>query len=103
MRKIPETELLLANDAAVHDLSEPAIFKMGNRDRILADPEYNKVAALTIRGWTVEGNVAWALYDGTVKSDPLNTAFWVVERFTVEDGYIHEILASVTIRDAAKH
>ncbi len=92
--KIPAEQVPLADDVAVYELGQSPTFKVGNRKVILSNPDYELVEALRIQSWNVDGNTAWAVYGGSLKANPGVTAFWVIERFTIKDGLIHEIFAA---------
>ena len=92
--KAPAERVPLADDVAAYELGQSPTFKAGNRKLILSNPEYHLVEAIRVQSWNVDGNTAWAVYDGSLKSNPGATAFWVIERFTIKDGLIHEIFAA---------
>ena len=94
VRKIPADQVPLADDVASYELGQSPSFKAGNRKLLLSNPDYDLLEAISVRSWNVDGDTAWAIYDGSLKSNPGVTAFWVIERFTIKDGLIREILAA---------
>jgi hypothetical protein len=50
-----------------------------------------EILRITNRQWTVDGNVAFVVYDGYLRRDPSTPSFFVAERFTIENGLIAEI------------
>jgi hypothetical protein len=92
---IPPEQELLADDVSRHLLGTPCINAAGNRAKIVAaQPRSFVIAAIRNRRWTIDGNQAWILYDGYLKSDPSKPQFDVAERITVEKGLISEILVA---------
>jgi hypothetical protein len=85
----------IEGDVSRHLLGTPCINAAGNRAKIVAaQPRSFVIAAIRNRRWTIDGNQAWILYDGYLKSDPSKPQFDVAERITVEKGLISEILVA---------
>jgi hypothetical protein len=89
---------LVADDVSRHRMGTAPDHKPGNRAKLIADMSHSVIAAIKNRQWTVEGNQAWILYDGYLKTDPENPGFYVSERITVENGLIKEILVTGVAR-----
>lgn len=86
----PEKQLL-ADDVSRHSLGNPPNHVAGNAAKIKADRGSSVIAAIKNRKWSVDGNAAWIVYDGYLKSDPSKPLFYVAERLTIEKGLIREI------------
>jgi hypothetical protein len=87
----PEMQLF-TDDISRHRIGTSPNFAPGNRAKLLAEDSHKVIAAIKNRQWTVDGDVAWILYDGYLKANPDKPAFYVAERFTLEKGLIREIL-----------
>jgi hypothetical protein len=95
---LPPEKQLFADDVSRHHIGTPPDFMPGNRARLMAEDSHKVISAIRNRRWTVEGDVAWILYDGYLKKDPDKIGFYVAERITLEKGQIHEILvADITL------
>lgn len=95
---IPPERQLLADDVSRHMVGKQADFKAGNARKIIADNSHAVIGAIKNRQWVVDGNQAWILYDGYLKSDPSKPGFNVAERLTIEHGLIKEILVAAVAR-----
>ena len=90
---IPPEKELLADDVARHLIGTPRVNAPGGRAKIISvQPASFVIGAIRNRRWTVDGDDAWILYDGYLKSDPSKPGFDVAERITVEKGLIREIM-----------
>jgi len=95
---LPPEKQLFADDVSRHHIGTPPSFASGNRAKLIAEDSHKVISAIRNRRWTVEGNTAWILYDGYLKTAPDKIGFYVAERITLEKGLIHEILvADITI------
>jgi hypothetical protein len=95
---LPPEKQLLADDVSRHRIGTPPSFAPGNRARLIAENSHAVIAAIRNRRWTVDGNEAWVLYDGYLKTNPDRIGFYVAERITLKDGLIREILvADITL------
>lgn len=90
----PADHQLLADDVSRHRIGTLPDFKPGNRAKIIADQRHDVIAAIRNRRWTVEGDEAWILYEGYLKANPDRVGFTVVERITLANGLIREILVA---------
>ncbi len=86
-------KMLLADDIAKHAFGDAAVFHAGNRAPIVADQRHAVIEAIRNRQWSVDGDHVWVVYDGYLKGCAAAPAFYVAERFTIADGFIHEIVA----------
>jgi hypothetical protein len=86
----PEMQLF-TDDISRHRIGTSPTFAPGNRAKLLTEDSHKVIAAIKNRQWTVDGDVAWILYDGYLKANPDKPAFYVAERFTLEKGLIREI------------
>jgi hypothetical protein len=95
---LPPEKQLFADDVSRHRIGTNPNFMAGNRAKLMAENSHAVIGAIRNRRWTVDGDVAWILYDGYLKSKPEQPAFYVAERITLEKGLIKEILvADVTV------
>ena len=95
---LPPEKQLFADDVSRHHIGTPPNFASGNRAKLMAEDSHKVISAIRNRRWTVEGDTAWILYDGYLKTAPDKIGFYVAERITLEKGLIHEILvADITI------
>jgi hypothetical protein len=93
----PEKQLF-ADDVSRHRIGTSRNFAPGNRAKLFAEDSHKVISAIRNRRWTVEGDTAWILYDGYLKTNPDKIGFYVAERITLEKGLIHEILvADITV------
>ncbi len=90
----PEDDQLFTDDISRHRVGTEANFMPGNRARFLHQNAHAVIATIKNRQWTVDGDVAWIMYDGYLKTAPDKPAFFVAERFTLENGLIREILVA---------
>ena len=95
---IPVDQQLVADDISRHMIGKEPDFRSGNGRKIIADMSHDVIAAIKNRRWTVDGNQAWILYDGYLKTDPSKPGFFVAERLTIEKGLIKEILVAAIAR-----
>ena len=93
----PEQQLF-ADDISRHLIGKDPDFRAGNAQKIVAESSHSVIGAIKNRRWTVDGDQAWILYDGYLKSDPSKPGFYVAERLTIEKGLIKEILVAAVAR-----
>jgi hypothetical protein len=89
-----EDDQLFTDDISRHRVGTAPDFLPGNRARFLHQNAHAVISAIKNRRWTVDGDVAWILYDGYLKASPDKPAFYVAERFTLEKGLIKEIIVA---------
>jgi len=82
----------IAEDAARHLLGREAVHASGGRAGILAALDQSYIASIKNRSWSVEGDVAWVIYDAALRTDPAPTPYHLGERITIEKGLIREII-----------
>ena len=95
---IPPQRQLLADDVSRHMIGKQPDFQPGNARKIVEDNSHAVIGAIKNRRWAVDGDQAWILYDGYLKSDPSKPGFNVAERLTIEHGMIKEILVAAVAR-----
>ena len=91
---LPPEKQLFTDDVSRHRMGTEPKFASGNRARLMAEDSHKVIAAIKNRRWTVEGDTAWILYDGYLKTKPDQIGFYVAERITLEKGLIREILVT---------
>ena len=84
--------LPIAEDAARHVLGRPASRGPGGRAAILAALDQSTVASIKNRVWSVEGDVAYVIYDAALRTNPAPTPYHLGERITIAKGQIMDIL-----------
>jgi hypothetical protein len=95
---LPPEKQLLTDDVSRHRIGTEPKFAAGNRAELMAEDSHEVISAIKNRRWTVEGDMAWILYDGYLKTKPDQIGFYVAERITLEKGLIREILvADITL------
>ncbi len=90
----PEDDQLFTDDISRHRPDKEPSFMPGNRDKFLHQTAHSVISAIKNRQWTVDGDVAWILYDGYLKANPDKPSFYVAERFTLQKGLIREIVVA---------
>ncbi|HLG89412.1 MAG TPA: hypothetical protein VKZ79_19710 [Alphaproteobacteria bacterium] len=85
-------KLPIAEDATRHLLgradSHGALGKAG----ILAALDQSTVASIKNRQWSVEGDVAYVVYDAALRTDPKPTPYSFGERITIDKGMIKDVI-----------
>ncbi len=95
---LPFDKALLADDVSRHRIGTEPAFAAGNKAKMIAITTHDVIAAIKNRRWTVEGDIAWVLYNGYLTKAPDKIGFYVAERITLEKGLVHEILvADITV------
>ena len=95
---LPPEKQLLTDDVSRHRIGTKPNFAPGNRAKLIAENSHRVISAIQNRHWTVEGDTAWIVYDGYLKTKPDRIGFYVAERITLEKGLIREILvADITV------
>jgi hypothetical protein len=89
-----EDDQLFTDDISRHRPGTDPNFMPGNRAKFLHQNAHAVISAIKNRQWTIDGDVAWILYDGYLKTNPDKPAFYVAERFTLENGLIKEIIVA---------
>jgi len=82
----------LADDAVRRVLGRPGVRAPGGRTGIMAALSQSIVASIKNRTWSVEGDVAYVLYDAALQTNPKPVPYQLGERITIEKGQIAEIL-----------
>ena len=93
----PMADMLLADDISRHGLGTPPDHQPGTAEKMKSSTGTSVITAIKNRHWSVDGNQAWIVYDGYLKSDPTKPSFYVAERFTIENGLIKEILLAPVV------
>ena len=85
-------KLPIAEDASRHVLGRTATPDAGGRSAVLAGLDQSTVASIENRRWSVEGDVAYVVYDGALRTNPKRTPYAFAERITIEKGMIKDIV-----------
>ncbi len=59
---------------------------------ILAALDQSVIASIKNRRWSVEGDVAYVIYDAALRTDPRQTPYAFGERITIDQGMIKDII-----------
>ena len=82
----------IAGDAARHLLGRTEAHGAGGRAGILAALDQSYLLSIKNRQWSVEGDVAYVVYDAALRTDPKPTQYAFGERITIEKGMIKDII-----------
>ena len=93
----PMGDMLLSDDISRHNLGTLPNHQAGAAEKIKNGTGTSVIAAINNRQWSVDGNQAWIVYDGYLKSDRTQPSFYVAERFTIKNGLIREILLAPVV------
>lgn len=87
---------ITTDDLSRHLLGMAANHKEGNRAEMIRSQVASSPVILAIRDrkWLVDGNQAWIHYNGYLKAEPDHPKFIVMERLTIENGKISEIVVA---------